>query len=118
MMTMLVKSTNEMSGLSWYVWAQLPGTAKLLRRHVHELINAGLGARQNGVDEATSGNRSYGIVEIGDRFAQNVIGADVLPTSSVELLVCRLGFSVVRIALVREGDPRPGVDQDHWRNLP
>jgi len=93
--------------------AQFPGAAELVRGNVDENMRTRVGSGQQSVDGRLGLGRRADFVQVVDQLIQNEIGSDVLPSSFLEFSMGRFGLVVVLIRVVQEGDPGPGIDEDH-----
>jgi hypothetical protein len=93
--------------------AHVPGKPKLRRRDVHEQIIAGVYLGQQCPDVTLGTGRRVRAVEAGDDFGENQVRGDIAPVCLAEFLVLGLGRCVELISLHGQGQPGPGIDEDH-----
>jgi hypothetical protein len=82
------------------------------------LVNARIRGGKDRVDKTLSACRPDRGIEVADRLAQDGIGGDIPLLGAQELFVLRLHLAMVRITLIGESNPSPGVDENHRLGVP
>ena len=83
-----------------------------------QLMCTGIGRGEHGGDERLRFAGNLMTVEVGNYLVDNEIGRGIPTSGSPEPLSCQtLATSSVLILFPRQGNPGPGIDEDHRHNF-